>query len=321
MTAPRTYADALRSELGAVGISGRLRVRIVTEIEDHLACEPDAQSDAQSEGQSDAFEARLGASEARLGPPELLARQFADELGTLRTRRAALRGFAALALAGLLFFAAFVGAPAAAFGAAPNGASLLGRIARLVAILAPQVAFVAGLLAALRTVRRRGSAVIVAAEARIIVRRAIVGTVAGLATTVSLGGIALAFRHQVRPGWYTFALVASGVGAAALLAVLPSLLAATQVRPVAAGGSGDLFDDLGPVVPRMLRARPWRLAVSIAAGVAIAIAIAGGAGDDLYDGIARGIADGLVCLLGFATLGRYLGLWSPGSAGGAAAER
>lgn len=313
MSASRTYADALRSELGAVGIGGRLRARIVSEIEDHLACEPGAGS-AAPEGRLDAAEARLSAAEARLGPPELLARQFADELGTLRARRAALRSFGALALAGLLFFAAFVGSPAAAFGAAPSGAPLLGRIARVVAILAPQVAFVAGLLAALRTVRRRGSAVIGAAEARIIVRRAVVGTLAGLATTVSLGVIALAFRHQVRPGWYTLALVASGVGTAALLAALPSLLAATRVRPVAAGAPGDLFDDLGQVVPRMLRARPWRVAILIATGVGVAVALAGAGDADLYDGIARGVADGLVCLLGFGTLGRYLGLWSPGAA-------
>ena len=64
-------------------------------------------------------------------------------------------------------------------------------------------------------------------------------------------------------------------------------------------------------MPAPLRGRPWRLAIMVAAGVALAIALAGAAGDDLYDGIARGVADGLVCLAGFGTLGRYLGLWSP----------
>jgi hypothetical protein len=286
------YLDALRDELTVAGIRGTRRERIVTEIADHLACDPAAQ----------------------LGPPREIAHRFADELGTLNARRAAGRSFAALAIAGLLFGAAFAGSPAAAFGAAPAGAPLLGRLARVVAVLAPQIAFAAGLLAALRAVRRRGQGVIAASEARIIGRRATVATIAGLATSVSLGVIALVFGHDVSSGWQALALVASATGTAALLAVLPSLWAAARLRPVAPGGTGDLFDDLGAAVPERLRGHPWRLAIVVAAGVALAIALAGAAGDDLYDGIARGVADGLVCLAGFGTLGRYLGLWSPGAA-------
>jgi hypothetical protein len=286
------YLDALRDELAGVGIRGRRRERIVTEIADHLACDP----------------------AAKLGAPREIARQFADELGTVNARRAAARSFAALAIAGLLFGAAFAGSPAAAFGAAPAGASVVGRLARIVAVLAPQIALVAGLLASLRAVRRRGRGVIAAAEARIILRRAVVATVAGLATSVSLGVIALVFGRDVSSGWQALALVASGTGTVALLAALPSLWAAARLRPVAPGTAGDLFDDLGPIVPAQLRGRPWRLAIVVAAGVAVAIALAGAAGDDLYDGIARGVADGLVCLAGFGTLGRYLGLWSPGGA-------
>jgi len=284
------YLDALRAELVGAGITGRRSDRILTEIADHLACDPAAQ----------------------LGSPREIARQFADELGTLHARRAAGRSFAALAIAGLLFGAAFAGSPPAAFGAAPAGAPLLGQLARLVAILAPQVALVAGLLAALRAGRRRDRGVIAAAEARVILRRAVVATAAGLTTTVSLGVIALIFGDHVSPAWQALALVAAGAGTVALLAVLPSLWAASRVRPIAPGDAGDLFDDLGPVVPAWLRGRPWWVAMVIAAGVALAIALAGVAGDDPYDGIARGMVDGLVCLGGFATLGRYLGLWSPG---------
>jgi hypothetical protein len=283
------YSDELRSELTKVGISGARRSRIVAEIEDHLDCSPSAD----------------------LGAPAAIAAQFADELGTSRALRAARWTFAALALAGLLFFAAFVASPAAAFGAAPSGAPLLGRLARVVAILAPQVAFVAGLLAALRTVRRRRMTVIPAAEASVIVRRAWVGFAFGLMTMVSLGVLALEFHRQLPSAWYTYALIAAGVGVAAMLAVLPSLLAARRLRPVAGGEPGDMFVDLGGLVPARLRGRPWLLAVLIAAGVALAITAAGGGADDLYDGAARGLADALVCLLGFATLGRYLGLWRP----------
>ena len=36
------YAQTLRSELGAAGITGSRRDRIVAEIEDHLACDSQA---------------------------------------------------------------------------------------------------------------------------------------------------------------------------------------------------------------------------------------------------------------------------------------
>lgn len=290
------YLDALRVELVSAGITGRRSDRILTEIADHLACDPAAQ----------------------LGSPRDIARQFADELGTLHARRAAGRSFAALAIAGLLFGAAFAGSPAAAFGAAPAGAPLLGQLARGVAILAPQLAFVAGLLAALRAMRGRKRGVIAAAEARVILRRATLATAAGLATSLSLGAIALVFADHVSSGWQALALIASGVGTVALVTVLPALWAAARLRPVAPGDAGDMFDDFGPVVPARLSGRPWRVAILVAAAVAVAVALAGAAGDDLYDGIARGVADGLVCLGGFATLGRYLGLWSPGGSAGEA---
>ena len=226
---------------------------------------------------------------------------------------AAARSFAALAIAGLAFGAAFVASPAAAFGPAPAGASLLGRLARIVAILAPQVAFVAGLLAALRALRRRRARVIPGLEATMIVRRAAVGTVFGLATMVSLGVIALEFHRQVPSAWYTLALFASAIGTLSLLTALPALRAAARLRPAASGPAGDIFDDVGPWVPAALEGHPWRLAVTVASVVALTVALAGAAASDGYDGIARGLADGSVSLLGFATLGRYLGLWVPAS--------
>ena len=129
-----------------------------------------------------------------------MARQFADEVGSTRARRAAVIAFAALALAGILFAAAFMTSDAA-FGAAPQGAPVVGRIATALAIVFSQVAFVAGMLAVLRWVQRRGSGVLPAAEATVIVRRAGVGVLSGIVTMVSLGTIAIAYQtSSAAPG-------------------------------------------------------------------------------------------------------------------------
>jgi hypothetical protein len=294
-----TYVERLNRELTAVGITGRLRRRVAAEIEDHLACDP----------------------KAELGEPRDVARRFADELGTVRALRAAAASFAALAFAGILFGVAFVSSPPFAFGAAPPGAPLLGRLANIGAILAPQLAFVGGGLAALRAVRRRRASVVPAAEAAVIVRRAVLGTLAGAATMVSLGVMAVEFRSHLPGWWVTLGEAAAAAGLLALAAALPSLLAALRVRPIAPGGGGDLFDDFGAWARLPVRGHPWRFAFATAGIVAVVIALAGVAASDAIDGALRGIADGLVCLLGFATLGRFLGLWSPADSPGAPEPR
>ena len=75
--------NGLRRELAARGIRGRLAARIDAELDDHLACDP----------------------QARLGEPAEIAEHFAVELRRVRTRRAASIGtFAALAATALLLF-------------------------------------------------------------------------------------------------------------------------------------------------------------------------------------------------------------------------
>ncbi len=288
------FQSRLGQELAAAGIRGRLRGRILTEYADHLACDPDAQ----------------------LGEPRALARQFADEVGSTRARRAAVLGFAALALAGILFGAAFVTSDSA-FGAAPKGGPVIGRIATALAILFSQVSFVAGMLAALRWVHRRGSGVLPAAEATVIVRRAAVGVLSGIVTMVCLGTIAIAYHRFQPTAWDTFSIVVAAVGIAGLLASLPSIWEAARLRPVADGEAGDIFDDVGDfavLVPAPLRDRPWRFAVAVSVAVAVVITLVAVPAQDAYDGAARGVIDALLCMAGFATLGRYLGLWSPGRA-------
>ena len=284
----RSYVQTLSDELRAVGIRGRQARRITAEIADHLALDPDAD----------------------LGSPRALAHQFADELGTVRARRAAAAAFGALALAGTVVAAAFlasIGAGVRWPGLHPRSQALTDA-AVLAVVVGAQVAFVAGVLAGVRALRLRDRLVIPRAEARIVVRRTAVALAAGLVTMAGIAVAAVELRHGV-PGWITtLVLTGAGAGAVGLIVVAPSALAAARVQPVAGGQSGDLFDDLGPLVPKPLRGRPWTLAVCVAAAVAIVIAAAGVLQSDPYDGALRGVADAIACLTGFALLGRYLGL-------------
>jgi hypothetical protein len=289
------YRNELSRELTAVGITGRLRDRILTEISDHLACDP----------------------QADLGQPLALARQFADELGTSRARRAGFAAFGALALAGILFGLAFVTTSNKLFydlGELPWPAS-----ASAVAIaFSTQIAFAAGVLAALRGLRRRRNPVIPAPEATVIVRRAAVGIAAGIVAMFALGVLAVELRHREPGSWATLAEVGAAVGLAGLLASVPWVWRALRVHPVLDGERGDVFDDVGGWAPAPLQGRPWRFALAFSGVVAVVIAIIGVLGADPYDGILRGIVDALACLAGFAVLGPFLGLWQPG--GGDAAQ-
>lgn len=283
-----SYLGELSRELAAVGLRGRLRRRIVTEIADHLECDP----------------------QAELGSPRELARGFADELGTSYAQRAGFTVFVALAIAGTLFATAFLSAYAAGVRVAhahPQSA-LLGAVAMTAMVLFSQLAFVTGCLAALRVHGHRNERVVSSAEAGMIARRAAVALGAGLATMAGLALAALEFQAGIAGWWTTLALCASAMGASALLAATPSLRASLRVRPTAPGGTGDLFDDLGRLTPPPLQGRPWAFALAVAAALAAAVAFAGLLAGDGLDGAARGIADALACLSGFAVLGRYLGL-------------
>lgn len=123
----------LRGELARVGIRGGLADRIVAELDDHLACDPEAQ----------------------LGEPRLIAQRFADELRLPRTRRATYLGFGGLAAAALLLFVLFRN------GAQPSGlAGRVSPIAGLDIVLGAQVAFVGGMLALWGVLRGTAAAVV-----------------------------------------------------------------------------------------------------------------------------------------------------------------
>jgi hypothetical protein len=282
------YARELSAELSRLGMPRKQQQRILSEIEDHLACEP----------------------RADLGPADALAEEFANDLGTRASRRAAFVSFATLAIAGLLFAVTFVTSGSAGPNATRVYASsaFVGYLGVLLVLLAPQLAFVAGSLAALRAFRHRGQQVLPRAEATVVGRRAAVGVAAGFATMVGLVVVSLEFQGRLAGWWTTLALGAAAAGACALATATPAVLFALRARPAAAGQAGDLFDDLARAVPAPLRGRPWALAAAISGLLALFVTSAGIALGDPIDGALRGAAEALACLLGFAVLGPYLAL-------------
>jgi hypothetical protein len=119
---------------------------------------------------------------------------------------------------------------------------------------------------------------------------------------------AAALGDHAAMGWRTLVFAASGAGLLALLAAAPAVLAATRLRPLAAGAAGGLDEDLGGFLSGAVARRPWMFALAVAVVVALLVTVAGVTQADPFDGAARGVADGVACLVGFAALGRYLGL-------------
>lgn len=280
-----SYLDELSRELAAVGVAGALRRRVIAEIGDHLHCDPTAE----------------------LGPPAELARRFANELGTERSLRAAFAVFGALALAGVLFAIAFA-TEVSGFPHRQPHSQLLATAAAALVGLGAQVGFVAGALAAVRALRRRGALVLPRAAASVVVRRAGVALAAGLMATGGLALLAIEYDRGGSGSSTTLALMAAAAGTAALAAAAPAVVRAARLRPIAGGPAGDVFDDLGRLTPPPLHGRPWPFALVVAASLAAIVTFAGILQSDPYDGALRGIADALACLGCFAALGRYLGL-------------
>ncbi len=275
--------DELGRELVAAGIRGPLRERILAEVADHLACDPDAE----------------------LGDPRDLARQFADELGTSLARRAAVATFCGLALA-----APLVVAPQALLNSYPDIASgstpVLTVLALLAMFVAPQVAFVAGSLALLRARALRRERVVPAEEVRLLRRRAAVGVAAGLATTAAPVLYAINFWGQLPLWWETLAVASAAAAAVPLAAVSLSIARAGNPVVRVEGAAGDLSMDLGPLRSRVA---PAQLVAVAGASVAL-LALGGGwyAEHSLTEGVLRGGAEAVAFAAGYLALGRTLGI-------------
>ena len=292
-----SWLQQLADELSARGVRGADQRRIVAELRDHIACEPE--------------------SVRRLGDPRALAASFADELATSRTRRCALWSFGALAAAALVLAVSQVAiARAGGYPGFDHGVSqILFWPAFLGVTIAPQVALVAGMLAALRAVRRKRVASLPAAELDLISRRARVALAGGLATMAGLEIYVVNFVTQF-PVWYE--VVVAGLGAAAaagLLVAWRAVAGAGTLLSSAAGPAGDVFDDLPMIGWNWLRRRPWMLGAF--ASILVAAVMTAGAGQaehSLAEGLQRGVAEGVAAALGFIVLGRAIGVRGPGPA-------
>ena len=284
-----SWLDRLGDALAARGVGSRERQRILLELADHIACEPGC--------------------EARLGDPVELAETFADELATGRARRGTWEVFGALVLTAVALLVSQLTLGRIGYPGFNHGLSLGLFFPGLIGIfIAPQVALVAGTLAAVRCLRRRRAQRLAAAEIALIRRRAWIALGAGLATVAGLELHAIDFV-RVLPAWYlAMTATLAAIAGLALLAAARELRSGGNVTSAAAGPAGDLFDDLPLIRSSWLRGNPWRLgaAASLAVGLAFMLFEAH-AEHSWVEGLQRGMFEGLAAAAGFLLLGRAIG--------------
>lgn len=263
-----TYLEALESELKHAGIPPRRRARILAEFADHLQENP----------------------EAELGAPRLLARQFADVLGTRLARSTACWAFGVLAIAAIVLVIMFfeggrIWGGWGGYGSDPHSAYMPSWWVPLMIVwfFSAQLALAAGSLAVRLAWRLRHQPVITAADARILRRRAAVGLLAGALTMLILpatdlmlarpltvdkpgGGVEAAADRwhslsavTTAPWWGYVAIIGGPLLIMALLSLLRMVLLAARMPPHHEGDAGDLTLDLGvrgaPLTPERIAPR------------------------------------------------------------------
>ena len=259
-----TYLDELARALAQRNLPSE---RILAEIEDHLRCDPSAGE--------------------RLGDPNTLAAQFAEELARTRSRRAAYETFAALVPAGVAVATGWLLIQSA--GGWPDVFSgetvALGVLAALGMLLCPQVALAAGLLTLVRAGRGR--------DDPLLLRRARVALVFGAASLVSLVLYAVEFRASLA-SWYWISVAGSGSGL-----LVPLALAGVRVRRAAS-----IHPDLPDSHETDLPLAPWRSCVLLALALGVLALVAGG-GDE---GPRNAVVEVVAVMGGFLAFGRRLGI-------------
>jgi len=273
-----TYLSELRAELRSIGFGRRLVERVVAEVEDHLRCDP----------------------QAELGPPKLVAQQFALELGTARTRLAARASFGSLALAALILLGV-ARAIGAAGGYPPSAAQPWSvALSGLGMVAFGQIAFVAGVLTLVRGLRQDPSG----ADLRLVHRRALVALAAGALTSGSLFLHALELRPM--PSWWTrLAVAGAAVSFVPLAAAAVAVVRAVRIAPAPIGAAVGLSGDL----PRPLRRHAAGVLVSLGLLAAGFVTVSGAVFESSgVEGLVRGAIEGVGLLAGVVVLGRRLGL-------------
>ncbi len=285
-----TWLQQLAGELSGRGVSGEDRARILDELRDHIGCEPGC--------------------EQRLGDPRALATRFADELAGSLARRSAFVAFGALAGAAavLAISQLTIGHAGGPPGFNHGHSVALFLPAAIGMLIAPQVALVAGTLAAWRALRRRDAASLSAAEVSLIRRRTRVALAAGWATLAGLALYVVDFTALLPVWWLTLVGGLTAIAAIGIAAASRELAHSGELVSSSAGRAGDLFDDLPPVGRDWLRRHPWRLGglVSVLVGLAMT-AFEAHAEHSLPEGLQRGVAEGLAAAAGFLLLGRAIG--------------
>jgi hypothetical protein len=272
------YLRRFSDELERRGVRAGDRRRVLAESEDHL------RELSAAHGEAEAVE--------RFGDSRELAGEIASQLATTKTIRSTYATFAALVLTAFAYLALI------AYSDRVGPADLLagkheavGVLATLGLLLLPQVAFVAGGLALLRALRRRGRAALSCEELDVLGRRSAVALAAGFSTVAAMLLWGYEFGHFVP------VLALALVGLIPLLAVAPALALASSPQGRSAGPPQDVFDDL-----RLegLRSRPWLFAVAVGL-VSATVAFA-------FNGIVLAALEFAALLLCFAALGRPLAL-------------
>jgi hypothetical protein len=197
-----TFSDDLRRELVRHGIDARRARRIIVELEDHRASDP----------------------EAELGSPGLIAARFASELRVTETRRATYAGFAVLAATAIAVVGVSLAISAAGGWPELGGArSVLVVLAGVALILGGQVSFVAGVLGLWGFLRD--------AELALVQRRMRVALVAAATVVAGEATHAVALRTSLPEWWFALAASASVACGAGLAVAAFSLRKASALTP------------------------------------------------------------------------------------------
>jgi hypothetical protein len=175
----------------------------------------------------------------------------------------------------------------------------------------------------------RRQPVITAADAAILNRRAALGLAAGAVTMLVLpatdlmlarplvyrlpgGGIERAadqwhslFAVTPTSWWGYVAIIGGPLLIVTMVSMIPSVLAAARLRPRQEGVAGDLTLDLGLQKTSLT---PQYIALTLCAAIVLVMLAIGIGSSNPLAGLARGLLDASLCMIGFTVLGAYLGL-------------